>query len=441
MIQKGNFMKELFKNKELRKKILIIFAAMVFIRMGSVIPIPGVNTEYMKEIMSNSGLGFLNMITGNSLSQMSLFALNISPYITASIIIQLLAVVFTSLEEMRKDGKTGREKMERITMVTGVVLALLQSLFMTIGFGKQGLLTNYTWYTVAIMTIAWTAGAALLMFIGNKITKMEMGNGISYILVCNILSTFPNDILTIREVIIDGKIIPYQIVNSVIAGAVLFVVIAICVVLSTSVKNIPITFSGKMSGRTIKQDLPIMLNTCGVMPIIFSSSLMSIPILISAFFPNVKWLAEASEYLSQSHWFDGDHLKYTAGVVIYIILTYLFTYFYLNISFNATEITQNLKQQGAMIPGIRPGKPTKDYLEKTSFQIAMLGSTYMLLIILITNAICNATGVGILSIGGTSILICVTVVIESSKILKTAIQSAKSRSYYTEKKGSALRLW
>ena len=235
------------------------------------------------------------MITGNSLSQMSLFALNISPYITASIIIQLLAVVFTSLEEMRKDGKTGREKMERITMVTGVVLALLQSLFMTIGFGKQGLLTNYTWYTVAIMTIAWTAGAALLMFIGNKITKMEMGNGISYILVCNILSTFPNDILTIREVIIDGKIIPYQIVNSVIAGAVLFVVIAICVVLSTSVKNIPITFSGKMSGRTIKQDLPIMLNTCGVMPIIFSSSLMSIPILISAFFPNVKWLAEASE--------------------------------------------------------------------------------------------------------------------------------------------------
>lgn len=434
-------MKEIFKNKELRTKILIIFLLMVFVRIGSIIPIPGVNTEYMKAIMSNSGLGFLNMITGNSLSQMSLFALSISPYITASIIIQLLTVVFPSLEELQKDGKTGRDKIERITIITGIVLALLQSLFMTIGFGQKGLLDPYTWWMVLIMTVVWTGGAALLMFIGNRITKMELGNGTSYILICNILSTFPNDILTIKYGIIDDRELKYKIINCLLVGIVLLAVIIACVILSTAVRKIPMTFSGKMVGKNVEQDLPIQLNTCGVMPIIFSSSLMSLPILLSAFLKNVTWLSEVAKYLNQNYWFNKSDIKYTLGVLVYIVLTYCFTYFYLNINFNVIEIAKNLKQQGAMIPGVRPGKATQNYLEKISTKIAMLGTTYMLLIILISNAICNLNGLGILSIGGTSILICVSVVIEISKILKTAIQSAKSRSYYTNKKGAAFKLF
>ena len=199
-------MKLLFKSKELRNKILIIFAAMVFIRIGSVIPIPGVNAEYMQTIMENSGLGFFNMLTGNSFSQMSLFALSISPYITASIIIQLLTVVFPSLEELRKDGKTGREKIERYTTILGVVLAFIQSLFMSLAFGSQGLLDPYTWWMVAITTIVWTAGAGILIFIGTRITKMEVGNGISYILICNILSTFPNDVFNLYNCCINCSV-------------------------------------------------------------------------------------------------------------------------------------------------------------------------------------------------------------------------------------------
>ena len=168
---------------------------------------------------------------------------------------------------------------------------------------------------------------------------------------------------------------------------------------------------------------------------------MSLPILLSAFLKNVTWLSEVAKYLNQNYWFNKSDIKYTLGVLVYIVLTYCFTYFYLNINFNVIEIAKNLKQQGAMIPGVRPGKATQDYLEKISTKIAMLGTTYMLLIILISNAICNLNGLGILSIGGTSILICVSVVIESSKILKTAIQSAKSRSYYTNKKGAAFKLF
>lgn len=430
-------MKLLFKSKELRNKILIIFAAMVFIRIGSVIPIPGVNAEYMQTIMENSGLGFFNMLTGNSFSQMSLFALSISPYITASIIIQLLTVVFPSLEELRKDGKTGREKIERYTTILGIVLAFIQSLFMSLAFGGQGLLDPYTWWMVAITTIVWTAGAGILIFIGTRITKMEVGNGISYILICNILSTFPNDVFNLYSTFILNHEIIYQIINVVLILVFMLGLIAACVVLSISVRKIPMTFSRKMVGGNVKQDLPIPLNTCGVIPIIFSGSIMSLPVLISSFLPNIGWLNEVSKYLNQSYWFNINAIYYTLGVVVYIALTYFFTMFYLSINFNSVEMANNLKVQGAMIPGIRPGKPTADYIEKIASRIAVLGTTFMLAIILITTFICNATGLGTLSIGGTSILICVSVITETEKIFKTALQSEKSRYFYRNKKGES----
>jgi len=434
-------MKEIMKNREIRNKILIIIGAMIFIRIGSVIPLPGINTDYMKTLLSNSGLTFFNMVTGNSFSQMSLFALSISPYITASIIIQLLTVVFPSLEELSKDGKTGREKLEKYTNFVGIGLAFIQSLFMAIGFGGRGLFSVYTWWMVLIMTFTWTVGAAILMFIGNKITKMELGNGISYILLCNILSTFPGDIFSLYEVFMNGKTIPYQIVNGMIIIILLITLVSACVILSLSERKIPIIFSGKMNGFSPKQDLPIPLNTCGVMPIIFSSSILSLPILISSFFPDLIWLSETSKYLSQNQWFKPESIKYTLGAFIYILLTYFFTTFYLNVNFNTIEMSNNLKAQGAVIPGIRPGKPTAEYIEKISTKIAFVGTTFMLIIILSLNAICNISGIGTLSIGGTSILICVSVVVDSSKVLKTMIQSSKSRTYYMTKKENTTSLF
>lgn len=427
-------MKNILNNKQLRNKFLLIIGAMILVRVGSIIPIPGVNADYMKTVMNNSGLNFLNMITGNSFSQMSFFALSISPYITASIIVQLMSVVFPALEEMGKEGKTGREKIEKITNWTGIGLAFIQSLLMTIGFGRRGLLNPYTWWMVILMTGVWTLGAATLMFIGNRITKLELGNGISYILVCNILSTFPRDIQAVYEVFIANHAFAYKILNSVIVTGFLLIVIIACIILSVSEKRIPITFSGKMAGRSGKQGLPIPLNTCGVMPVIFAGSLMSMPILISNFLPNVTWLSEVAKYLNQSQWFNGASPKYTAGVILYLALNYFFASFYLDINFNTIEIAQNLKQQGAVIPGIRPGKPTSDYLYNIAFKVAMIGVTCTVAIILLSNIACVLSGLGILSIGGTSILICVNVIIESSKTIKGAVQSARSKSCYMNKK-------
>ena len=431
-------MKDLLRNKELRNKILIIILAMIVVRIGSVIPIPGVNAEYMRLLMEGNNFGFLNMLTGNSFSQMSFFALSISPYITASIIVQLMTVVIPRLEELAKEGKTGRETLEKINMCVGLMLALVQSLFMAIGFGSRGLLNPYTWWMVVIMTVVWTAGAGVLMLIGNMITKLELGNGISYILVCNILSTFPGDLFTLYEVLMNGKIIPVQIVIGVIVIAVFAVLVYACVILSTSEHRIKMTFSGKMNGISNKQDLPIPLNTCGVMPIIFSGSIMSLPSLAATFFPNVKWLTVVSRFLNQTYWFRMDSFYYTFGILLYIALTYYFTSFYLEVNFNPTEMANNLKAQSATIPGIRPGKPTSDYIQKVSSKVAMVGTTLMLAIIVLMMIVCNLTNVGTLSIGGTSILICVSVIIESSKSIKTAMQTYRSKYY--ERKGSAFKL-
>lgn len=434
-------MKKYLENKSLKDKLLLVVLAMIFIRLGSIIPLPGVNTDYMKALMDNNGLNFLHMITGNSFSQMSLFALSISPYITASIIIQLLTVVFPSLESLRKDGKTGKEKIEKITIGVGICLAFLQSLFMAIGFGGRGLLNPYSWWMVLTMTVVWTAGAALLMYIGNCITKLEIGNGISYILLCNILSTFPSDIISMYEVLIKGKAIAFQLLTTGVILTITVALVVACIILSTSVRKIPMTFSTKINERSVKQDLPIALNTCGVIPIIFAGSLMSLPILVARFIPNVAWLSKTANYFNQGNWFNIDRPKYTLGIAIYIILTYCFTLFYININFNAVEIANNLKQQGATIPGIRPGKPTSDYINSIAVRLALVGATFTLIIILTINALCNISNLGGLSIGGTSILICVSVIIEGSKIFKTALQSERSKNYYKNKKGNAICLF
>lgn len=432
-------MKDLFKNKELRNKIILIIGAMILVRVGSVIPIPGVNTEYMQALMQNSGFGFLNMLTGNSFSKMSFFALSISPYITASIIVQLMTIVIPRLEDLTKEGKTGKETIEKITMGVGITLAFIQSLCMAIGFGSRGLLNPYTWWMVVIMTIIWTAGAALLMVIGNLITKLDLGNGISYILVCNILSTFPGDVFTVYEMLMSGKIVPLQIVIGIMIFMIFIALCMVCILLATAEKRIPTTFSGKVNGYSNKQDLPIPLNTCGVMPIIFSGSIMSLPVLASSFFPNVGWLSIVASFCNQGQWFRKEALWFTLGIVIYILMTYYFTTFYLEVNFNPTELANNLKTQGAVIPGIRPGKPTADYIQEVSGKVAFVGTTFMLMIILLMDLVCNITGIGSLSIGGTSILICVSVIIESAKTIKTAAQAYKGRSYYV-REGAAFKL-
>ena len=233
------------KNRETRNKILLILGFIIFVRIGSIIPIPGINSEYMESIISGSGFQFFNMITGNSFSKMSLFALSISPYITASIIIQLMTVIIPKLEDLSKDGKTGREKIQKITNITGIIMGFIQSFFMAVGLGSRGLLNPYTWWMVLIATCIWTLGATILIIMGEKITKLDLGNGISFILLFNILSTFPRDLMVVYERFsYDSKPVAIAL-KLFLAIAVFMVFLAGCIYLNLSEKRIQIRFSRK----------------------------------------------------------------------------------------------------------------------------------------------------------------------------------------------------
>lgn len=422
-------MKSLIINKEIKNKLLLILVFIIFVRIGSIIPIPGINSEYMKAIMSGSGFEFVNMITGNSFSKMSLFALSISPYITASIIIQLLTMIIPKLEDLSKDGKTGQEKIRKITNTTGIVISFMQSLFMAIGFGSRGLLNPYTWWMILIATFIWTAGATILIILGERITKMDIGNGISYILLFNILSTFPGDLFVIYKRFSADSVPAALTLKLILAGIVFWVFLAGCIFLNLSEKRVQIRFSRKNISGEQGRTFPISLNICNVMPVIFTSSIISM-ITIAATFTSNNMLISVAKYLTPTNWFLSGNFKYSLGCLVYIGLAYFFANFYLDIAFNATEIAQRLKTQGATIPGIRPGKPTAEYLRMNAFEMMLFGTGLMLLIVLGASLIYNLCGIGVLSIGGTSILICVNVIIETHKKLKTAAQSARNQSYY-----------
>ena len=409
-------------NLPIKKKILLIVASMIFIRIGSVVPLPFVNTEYMKSLMNLEGLGFLNALTGSSFQQMSLFALSISPYITASIIIQLLTVAIPSLEEMKKDGKTGQDKIKKMTKYTAIALALIQSLGMAMGLGSQGLLNPYSAFTVTLATVIWTVGAVLLIYIGDTIEKLKLGSGISMILVCNIASTIPSDIRMIYEMFISGKTTAIQITTGVIAFGIFAAIVAACVTLSLTLKKIQVTHASKFATKMNMANnvFPIPLMTCSVMPVIFASSIMSFPLMLAQFVPVLQAgaFSHITATLNSSMWFNTVQPIYTIGAVIYLALTTLFTHFYLSIGFNCQEIANNFKHSGTVIPGVRPGKPTAEYLEKIVTRVAIAGNYLLTGMILLMHLICNITGLGALSIAGTSIFICVNVILEMEKIAK-----------------------
>lgn len=415
---------------DVKKKILMIVFIMLIIRTGSVIPIPVVNRDFMKELLGSNGLGFLNSITGGSLYQMSIFALSISPYITASIIVQLLSVVIPALEEMKKDGKTGQEKLKRITNICGIGMALLQASAMAIGLGQQGLLYEYNVFTVVATTAIWTIGALVLIAFGELISLMNIGSGISMILFCNIVASIPSDVNVVKTILLSEGTTAGKCVKGAIILAVVFCIILSCVVMNLSVKKIKIQQTRKISGGSAESFFPIPLNVCSVMPVIFSGTIMSIVLMISRFVPAMTEgvIGKLVNSLSSSTWFNLEHPKYTIGAIVYILLSMLFGYFYLSIGFNAAEIANNFKTSGMIIPGIRPGTPTREYIEKHSKAVAMAGNAMLIALILIMHLICNVTNIGSISVAGTSIVILVSVVIEEYRI-KTTFDKAKSHKY------------
>ena len=428
------------KVKDIRKRLLFTLVVLVICRLGSQLPIPGIDTDTISQYL-NSLLGdsfnLLNSFTGGSFESMSLFALNVTPYITASIIIQLLTIAIPALEELYRDGEDGRKKINNITRFVTLALSVLESAGLAIGFGKQGLLSNYGPLIVIEMIVCLTAGSVFVMWLGEQITDKGVGNGISIILLCNIVSRMPSDLFNLYQKFMEGK----QISNVIIAGVIIFLVILgtiiFTIVLNDAERRIPVQYSRKIQGGSqlggLGSTLPVKVNTANVMPIIFSSSLLQFPLVIKQLVgANPKGTAGfIFNALNQSNWCNPDHWNWSIGLIIYLLLNVVFAYFYTSITFNPLEISNNMKKQGGYIPGVRPGKATVDYLNSILTYIIFIGAIGLCIVAVIPIFFNGFFGANA-SFGGTSIIIIAGVVLETMKQIESQTLVRQYTGFLTE---------
>lgn len=412
----------------------------VVIRFGSQLPVAGVNRNYFSQWFaqqSNDALNFFSAFTGGSFEKMSVFALSITPYITSSIIIQLLTIAIPALEEMHKDGEDGRKKIAAITRYVTVALALIESTAMTVGFGNSGLIPNMNFFKGFTVVVALTAGSAFLMWIGERITENGVGNGISIVLMVNILSSVPADIVSLFEMFVKGKSLARGALAAIIIFAVILLTIVLVIVLNDAMRKIPVQYAKKMQGRKMvggqSTFIPLKVNTAGVIPVIFASSLMSIPNMIVAFSgANLSGVpATIIGMLSQNNWFNFNKPVYSIGLILYVGLIIFFAYFYTSITFNPIEVADNMKKQGGFIPGIRPGKPTQDYLNKVLNNLIFIGAAGLIIVVLIPVFFNGAFGASV-SFGGTSIIIIVGVVLETLKQIESQMLVRNYKGFLTD---------
>lgn len=417
-----------FGIKDIRKKIGYTFLMLIVIRLGSELPTPGVNPTYIKEFFAqNTGEAFnlFNAFTGGSFEQMSIFALSITPYITSSIIMQLLTIAIPKLEEMQKEGEDGRKKIVAITRYLTVVLALIESTAMAVGFGRQGLLKEYNFVNAAIVVLTLTAGSAFLMWIGERITEKGVGNGISIVLVINILSRVPSDMTTLFNQFVKGKSLASGGLAVLIILAIIVAMVVFVILLQDGERRIAVQYSQKIAGRKTfggqSTHIPLKVNTAGVIPIIFASSLMQFPIVIASFLGKGNGSGIGSEILrgmNQGNWLNPDQIKYSWGLIVYIVLTVFFAYFYTSITFNPLEIANNMKKSGGFIPGIRPGKPTVEYLTKRLNYIIFIGACGLVVVQVVPIFFNGWFGANV-SFGGTSLIIIASVILETVKQIES----------------------
>lgn len=431
-----------FKVKDIRKRLLFTFLMLVVIRIGSELPVPGVDGSVFQNFFNSNasadGLGFVDAITGGSFLKMSVFALNITPYITASIIVQLLTIAIPKLEEIQRDGEDGRKKMTKITRYLTIALGLIESIAMTIGFYRGNYLNDKSVLTVIMVITSLTAGSAVLMWIGERITEKGLGNGISIVLTINILSRIPQDLSTLWSQFIAGKNIAKGIVAGLIIVAIIVAMVVFVVLLQGAERRIPVQYSRKLQGRQQvggqTTHIPLKVNTGGVIPVIFAQSLLQTPVIIAGLIHKGNGTGIGSKILrgmSQSNWCDPDNMVYSIGLVVYIVLIIAFAYFYTQITFNPLEIANNMKRAGGFIPGIRPGKPTSDYLNQILNYIVFIGAVGLCIVAVIPiffNGVFNAD----VSFGGTSIIIIVGVIIETLKQVESLMRVRNYKGFLND---------
>ena len=436
-----------FKIEDIRKRVFYTFMMLVVVRLGSQLPTPGVDPTYIQDFFANQtgdAFNFFDAFTGGSFTQMSVFALSITPYITSSIIMQLLTIAIPKLEEMQKEGADGRKKIAAITRYVTVALALIESTAMAVGFGRQGLLVEYNFVNAAIVVCTLTAGSALLMWIGERITEKGVGNGISIVLLINIVSRIPDDFVTLYTQFVKGKTLAKGLLAAAIILAILLVVVVFVIILQDGERRIAVQYSQKVQGRKTyggqSTHIPLKVNTAGVIPVIFSSSLMQFPIVIASFLGKGNGTGIGSQILrglNSNNWCDPDNLVYSIGLIIYIILTVFFAYFYTSITFNPLEIANNMKKSGGFIPGIRPGRPTVEYLEKILNYIIFIGACGLVIVQVIPYFFNGVFGANV-SFGGTSLIIIVGVVLETIKQIESQML-VRNYTGFLNNKGNSMK--
>jgi preprotein translocase subunit SecY len=338
---------------------------------------------------------------------------------------------------MHRDGEEGRKKILSLTRYVTVGLALMESIAMTIGFGRQGLIPSINFLKGLVVVATLTAGSAFLMWIGERITENGVGNGISIVLMVNILSSIPSDFVTLFELFVKGKTLAHGAVAAVVILAVVLVTIVMVIVLNDAERRIPVQYAKKMQGRKMvggqSTFIPLKVNTAGVIPVIFASSLMSIPSIIISFTGKSPSGVPATiiGMLSQSNWFNPNQPIYSIGLILYIAMVVFFAYFYTSITFNPIEVADNMKKQGGFIPGIRPGKPTTDYLNKVLGYIICLGAVGLIVVVLIPIFFNGWFGAQV-SFGGTSIIIIVGVILETLKQIESQMLVRNYRGFLSE---------
>jgi len=394
-----------FKVPELRKKILFTLTMFAMFRMGAHIPVPGVDPKVIEQLFNSGSLfGLLDMFSGGALSKFSIFAMSITPYINASIILQLLKVVVPTLEQWSKEGEEGFKKTNRLTRQFAVVLCFVQAIGMV--YGLKMAVSNPSIESMLLIALTLTAGSMLLMWIGEQMTARGLGNGISLIIFAGIVSRVPDGLQIIIQYLNAGTV---NLVNVILFAALALGIIAFVVVITEGIRKIPIQYAKRVVGNKSyggsSSYLPLKINAANVMPVIFASSVLMFPSTIAQFV-NVPAVRQFADYL---RW--GTPLQTT----LYVILIIFFTYFYTAVMLNIPDLSENLKKNGGFIPGVRPGQPTADYMDYVMSRITLAGAIFLAIIALTPNIVGWITHIEGIYFGGTALLIVVGVALETLK--------------------------
>ncbi|MDD3269379.1 MAG: preprotein translocase subunit SecY [Syntrophomonadaceae bacterium] len=397
-----------FNVGDLRNKVLFTLLMLLVFRLGAHIPVPGINADALAKLLSGQLFGFFDIVSGGAFKRFSIFAMSITPYINASIIMNLLTVVVPKLEALNKEGEEGRKIIAQYTRYGTVVLAFIQAIGMSIALGRSGALDNRGVISYLLIAISLTAGTALLMWIGEMITEKGIGNGISLIIFAGIVSRIPGGISGVLQEL-TGGIIGYF--NLLLFAVVALAIIAAIIMVNEGQRRLPVQYAKRMVGRKVyggqSTFLPLKVNAAGVIPIIFAMSLMMFPATIGS------WMSQTSGYNQfLQNYFHFGSVLYN---LLYALLIVFFTYFYVAIIFNPLDVADNIKKYGGFVPGIRPGRPTAEYIDRVLSRLTMAGGVFLALIAILPNFIIDFTGITSLYFGGTALLIVVGVALDTMK--------------------------